>query len=188
MTLYESNTDALIIEWTMRDAIRTPPSGTRYTYRLYFDTDEPYFDGDEDVDFMWSVDVLADGSRTRGGTRLPTSAANRIALLVDDPAVRGITAGITPDAAQFDDGLFVRGNWNSPFAQIQISLPSAPPKTDLSRSDSGPSNRQSEVFHHRGLPDMTEVACRIIENLGDEFDLFIFHNEFRFDFPGNGSD
>ena len=187
VTLYESNTDALIVEWTMRGAIPTPPSGTNYSYRLYFDTDEPYFDGDEDADFMWSVDV-ADDSWTRGGTRLSTSAANRIALLVEDPAVRGITAGITPDAAQFDDGRFVPGSWNSPFAQIQIALPGAPPRTDLSRSDSGFSHRQSEVFHYRGAPDAKSIACHIIENLGDRFDVFVFHNEFRLDYQGNDSD
>ena len=188
VTLYESNTDALIVEWTMRDAIPTPPSGTKYSYRVYFDTDEPYFDGDGDDDFWWSVDVEPDGGRTRGGTRLPTNAANRIALLVEDRAVRGVTAGIRPSAAQFDDGNFVRGNWNSPFTPIQITLPSAPPPTDLSRADGGSSSRQSEVFHHRGVPGMATIACRIIESLGDRFDLFVFHNEFRVDAQMNDSD
>ena len=188
VTLYESKTDALIVEWTMRDAIPTPPSGTDYSYRLYFDTDEPYFDGDEDADFMWSVDVAADDSSTRGGTRLPTRYANRVALLVEDPAVHGVAAAITPDAAQFDDGRFVGGNWNSPFAQIQIALPGAAPRTDLSRSDSAFSHRQSEVFRHRGVPDARSIACHIIENLGDRFDLFVFHNEFRVDSQMNDSD
>jgi len=189
VTLYESNTDALIVEWTMRGAIPTPPSGTNYSYRLYFDTDEPYFDGDDDHDFMWSVDVTADGGRTRGGTRLPTNSANRVALLVDDPAVRGITAGIKPGSSQHDDGVFVRGNWNSAFAQIQVMLPGAPPRTDLSRSDRDSSNRQSEVFHYRVPPDTAAIACSIVEDLGDRFDVFVFHSEFRFDsFQGTGSD
>ena len=189
VTLYESNTDALIAEWTMRGAIPTPPSGTSYSYRLYFDTDEPYFDGDEDHDFIWSVDVTADDGRTRGGTRLPTNSANRVALLVDDPAVHGITASIKPGASQYDDGVFVRGNWNSPFAQIQIMLPGAPPRTDLSRSDRDSSNRQSEVFHHPVPPDTAAIACSIIEDLGDRFDVFVFHSEIRFDsFQATGSD
>jgi len=187
VTLYESNTDALIVEWTMRGAIPTPPVGTKYSYRLYFDTDAPYFDGDEDLDFVWSVDVAADDSRTRGGTRLPTNSANRVALLVQDPAVRGITAGVTPDAAQFDDGRFVPGNSNSPFAQVQITLPGAPPRTDLSRSNGDSSSGQSEVFHHRGLPDMAALACRIIASIGDRFDLLVFHSEFRVDAQTNTS-
>ena len=186
VAIYESNTDALIVEWTLRNDIPNPPSGTRYSYRLYFDTDAPYFDGDEDSEFMWSVDVAAEDSRTRGGRRLPTGSANRIALLVDDAAVFGLTAGVMPDAAQFDEGGFVQGNWNS--RSSLITLPDAPPKTDLSRPAAGFSSRQSEVFRYRWVPkgwvieDLVDVvACRVIEALGDEFDLFVFHSEFRID-------
>ena len=179
VAIYESNTAALIVEWTMRDDIPAPPSGTIYSYRLYFDTDEPYFDGDEDFEFMWSVDVATDDSWTRGGRRLPTGAANRIALLVEDAAAFGITASVRPDAAQFDDGHFVQGNWKS--RSTRITLPAAPPPTDLSRSTSGFSNRQSEVFHYRSVPDLNEIVCRVIDVLGDEFDLFVFHNQFRVD-------
>ena len=179
VAIYESNTDALIVEWTMRDGIPLPPSGTHYSYRLYFDTDEPYFDGDVDFEFMWSVDVATDDSWTRGGRRLPTSAANRVALLVEDAAARGITASIKPDAAQFDDGRFVQGNWKSRAAQL--TLPNAPPRVDLSRSDGRFSGRQSEVFHYRSLRDLDSIVCRVIGILGDEFDLFVFHSEFRTD-------
>ena len=186
VAIYESNTDSLIVEWTMRDGVPAPPSGTTYSYRLYFDTDQPYFDGDDDIEFMWSVDVATDDSWARGGTRLPTSDANRIALLVDDASTRGVTAGIKPDAAQFDDGRFVQGNWKS--RSTRITLPDAPPTTDLSRSDRNSSGRLSEVFHYRSEPDAESIACRIIENLGDRFDLFVFHNEFRVDFQMNDSD
>ena len=71
--LYETNTDALMIEWTLRDDIPVPPSGTTYSYRLYFDTDAPYFDGGE-FDFMWSVDVATDGQLDARG---PASAERR---------------------------------------------------------------------------------------------------------------
>ena len=179
VAIYESNTAALIVEWTLRDDVPAPPSGTNYSYRLYFDTDEPYFDGDDDFEFMWSVEVAADESWTRGGRRLPTGAADRIALLVEDPNAFGITASIKPDAAQFDNGRFVQGNWRS--RSTRISLPDAPPPTDLSHSDGVFSTRQSEVFHYRGKPDPVDIACRVINVLGDEFDLFVFHNEFRVD-------
>ena len=179
LAIYESDTDALIVEWTMRDRIPSPPNGTNYSYRLYFDTDEPYFDGDEDFEFMWSVDVATDDSWTRGGRRLPTSAANRIALLVEDTSARGITASIKPDAAQFDDGRFVQGNWKSRSAQI--TLPDVPPAVDLSRPDGRFSSRQSEVFHYRSLRDLDSIVCRVVGILGDEFDLFVFHSEFRVD-------
>ena len=148
VAIYESSTEALIVEWTMRDDIPTPPTGTLYSYRLYFDLDEPYYDGDEDYEFTWSVEVASDGDWTRGGTRLPSSAANRIALLVEDTAARGVAVSIRTDAAQFTDGRFVRSNWKPRSAEV--TLPSVPPSTDLSRSDSSASNRQSEVFHYRG--------------------------------------
>ena len=185
VSIYESNTGSLIVEWTMRDRVPTPPSGTNYSYRLYFDTDEPYFDGDGDIEFVWSVDVVSGDAWTRGGRRLPTDAPNRIALLVEDHDAFGITASVKPDAAQFDDGRFVQGNWKS--RSTLITLPNAPPTTDLSRSASGSANRQREVFHYRGVPDTESIACRVIETLGDEFDLFVFHNEFRVDSQESGT-
>ena len=186
VAIYETNGDALIVEWTLRDGVPRPPSGARYSYRLEFDVDEPYFDGQEDTDFMWRVEVVADGGWTRGGPRLPTDAANRIALLVEDHDAFGITAGVKAGAGQYgDDHRFVQGDWISHSAQV--SMPDAPPTTDLSRSDGGLSNRQSEVFHHRGAPDTVKVACRVIEVLGDVFDMFMFHNEFRIDTQENAT-
>ena len=179
VAIYESNTDALIVEWTMRDRVPAPPTGTQYSYRLYFDTDKPYFDGDGDSEFMWSVDVATDDSWTRGGMRLPTDAANKIALLVGDTAARGIRAGVKPDVAQFDDGRFVQGNWKSRFARIR--LPNAPRAADLSRGDRRFSRRPHEVFHYVSPPDTKIITCRVVEALGDEFDVFVLHTDFRFD-------
>lgn len=184
VAIYESNTAALIVEWTLRDDVPAPPSGTNYSYRLYFDTDEPYFDGDDDFEFMWSVDVAAHESWTRGGKRLPTGAANQIALLVEDPNAFGITASVKPDAAQFDDGRFVQGNWKS--RSTRVSLPDAPPATDLSRSDGDFSNRQNEVFHYRSKPDPVDIACRVINVLGDEFDLFVSTTSFGWTLRSQG--
>ena len=180
VAIYKSNTDALIVEWTMRDTVPTPPSGTRFSYRLYFDTDRPYFDGDwNDIEFTWSVDVATDHSSTRGGRRLPTSRANQIALLVEDTAARGITAAFKPDAAEFDAGGFVQSNWK--FRPERITLPNVAPTTDLSRSDRSFSRRQGEVFHYRGRPDPVMIVCRVVEALGDVFDLLVFHSQFRVD-------
>ena len=52
---------------------------------------------------------------------------------------------------------------------------------DLSRPDGRFSERQFEVFHYRSSPDPVTVACRVIDTLGDRFDLFVFHSEFRVD-------
>ena len=52
---------------------------------------------------------------------------------------------------------------------------------DLSQSDSQVSTRHHEVFRYRSLPDTAEIACRLIGVLGEAFDLFVFHSEFRAD-------
>ena len=52
---------------------------------------------------------------------------------------------------------------------------------DLSQSDSRFTNWHSEVFHYRSISDLTEITCRVVDALGDRFDLFVFHNEFRID-------
>ena len=60
------------------------------------------------------------------------------------------------------------------------------PGVDLSQSDSQVSNRHHEVFHYRSIPDTMEIACRLIDFLGEEFDLFVFHSEFRLDTQETG--
>ena len=162
VAVYEANTDGLIIEWTLREAVATPPSGTTYSYRLYADLEEPYFDGDDDFEFMWSIEVTADDISTRRGRRLSTDAPDRIALLADIGDVFGATVGIKPDAAQFDDGQFVQGNWRS--RDARITVPDALPQIDLSVS-AGAAGRQREVFHYPRLPDLVTLSCGVIDAL-----------------------
>ena len=183
--IYESSTDGLIVEWTTRGRIPEPLGETRYSYRLHLDTDKPYFDGrDDDLDFVWQVDLEADASRTRGGRRLPIPDGNRIAMLVEDPAGFGITAGVRAGTAQFDNGRGVAGDES--FSEV-LELPQARPLTDLSRPGGSASDRQSEVFHYRSAPDTVKIACRVIDVLGDVFDMFMFHNEFRIDSQENST-
>ena len=45
-----------------------------------------------------------------------------------------------------------------------------------------------EVFHHTGLKDhLVPIGCRIVETLGDGFDAFVFHGQFRYDMQFSGS-
>ena len=45
-----------------------------------------------------------------------------------------------------------------------------------------------EVFHHTGVKDhLVPIGCRVIETLGDEFDAFVFHGQFRYDMQFSGS-
>ena len=72
---------------------------------------------------------------------------------------------------------------------VLIEFPAAPETaTDLSRPASRGSWAQHEVFHHVHPKDyLIPLACRIIDALGDEFDLLVFHSQFRTDHQFNGS-
>ena len=184
VAIYESSTGSAIVEWTTRDQITAPPSGTRYSYRLHLDADEPYFEEDGDEEFEFQVDLESDEVRTRGGRLLPRKAGNRIALLVEDPGLFGNSMHARAGAHQFDDSGWVSGESLDP---VLLEVPDrAAPMTDLSRSDSGFSKRQSEVFHHRGGLDYADIVCRVIDILGDEFDFFVFHEEFVLDHQERG--
>ena len=61
------------------------------------------------------------------------------------------------------------------------------PEVDLSQSDSQVSNRHHEVFHYRSVPSTREIACHLIGVLGEAFDLFVFHSEFRMDTASLGN-
>ena len=183
--LYESNTDAVILEFTLRDGVPEPPAGELYSYRLYFDVDEPYWTHPidwSDEDLVWLVDVQ-DGARTARGRGvvglLPGGADNRIALLAGLDDGSGIAAAVFADAAHFRNDSFVQGD-TSGMSLVELNTDRGS-TVDLSRSDSRFSSRQREVFHYRSPPDTVQVACRVIEALGDRFDLFLFHNEFRID-------
>ena len=61
---------------------------------------------------------------------------------------------------------------------------------DLSRPDSRFSAAQTEVFRYPAIRDrgegVADVSCRIIEVLGDEFDLFAFNSQSRVDQQEHG--
>ncbi len=180
-TIYATNTDAVILDFTTRTPIPEPAEGTVFSYRLYFDTDEPYwveFGDGSDMDFQWMIE-RGGQAKTIGGVPFE-AVGNRIALQADISELRGLSASVIADAAQFDDGRFVQGGNSGP---LRVELPPAAEMTDLSEPDAGFSSgsAQREIFSYRGVPDLGAVACRVIEALGEEFDLFIFHNEFRVD-------
>ena len=181
---YEANTDAVILEFTTRGSIPKPASGSVYSYRLHFDIDRPWWPRLDfaDVDLTWAIDVSEGGRRTAWGPGVAgvveSDGANRISLLVKLGDLEGASASVVGDVVQFDDGGFVANDISSP---ALIALPTVPPRTDLSKSDRRFTDRQSEVFHYRSVPDLDAITCRSIEDLGDEFDLFVFHSEFRID-------
>jgi hypothetical protein len=188
VAIFESSTESVIIEWTTRDPTPVPGAGTVFSYRLYFDTDEPYwtqFSG-EDEDFGLAIDVNAGGELTTWrGTSLESQAANHLAVLVDIKAVRGGSASLIGTAIEFRNDAGVAVDWSAP---LTVKFPSSQTRrVDLSTADRAFSPHQHEVFHNRGLPDLGDLACRVVNDLGDEFDLMVFHNEFEVDSQEAGS-
>ena len=170
VALYEADADTVILEFTTREPIPEPTTGF-YNYRLFFDTDPPYSQDWSDIDLVWKIEIGGDRS-VWGGTSRSGDTPNRIELLADIRDLRGLSASVWAGADEYDDSRsFVRGDGTTP---VSLRLPTMAP-VDLSEPERGSSRRQSEVFHHRGLPDMAAIACSIIENLGDRFDLFVFH-------------
>lgn len=188
VAVFESDTESVIVEWTTRSPIPVPGAGTVYSYRLYFDTDEPYwtqFSG-EDEDFGLAIDVNAGGELTTWrGTVLESQTANHLAVLVDINAVRGRSASLIGMASEFRNDDWVGGDWSAPRTMEFFS--SRTRRVDLSTADQSFSANQHEVFHNRGLPDLRELTCRVIDNLGDKFDFMVFHNEFEVDSQEAGS-
>ena len=187
--IYASNTDAVILEFTTRDPIPEPDEGTLYTYVLFFDTDRPLWTSPYwlDADFTWTIDITAGGEYAYGhGVRgvLASDSSNQVALLVDIQDLQGLSVSVIADAAQFDNASFVQKDSSAP---TRITFPILPPKVDLSQSGSGSSWRHHEVFHYRSPPDLEEIACRVIDVLGDRFDLIVFHSEFRVDVQEPGT-
>ena len=186
VTIYDSNGDGVIVEWTTRGPIPVPKEGTYYSFRLYLDTDEPFWTRYDrtDRDLWWSLYINSDGHRTGsdGGMALPSDSANRVAMLVNIHDLSGLSVAVAAVAWEFsDDGN--EGKWlNHP---VRIELPNH--VTDLSQPDERFSHRQLEVFRYRSAPDTSAIACRVAAYYGDAFDMMVFHSQFRFDVQQHGS-
>ena len=186
VTIHASNAPGVIVEWRIRSSIPVPEEGTSYSYRLYFDTDLPFWTRYDrsDRDFYWSVDIEPGGRReARGGRVLPGDSRNRVAMWADTGDLPGIAAAVTAGAWHFADDS--EGDRTS--RPVRIELPDAVPQVDLSRSDVRFSDRQSEMFHYRSTPDTETIACRVVEHFGDVFDFMVFHSEFAYDVQQHGS-
>ena len=135
VTVYEVNAGTVRLEFMTRGPIPDPGEGTVYSYRLYFDTDRPFFRGgfsDEELDFVWQIDMHADGdyvARGHGVVGLAeNNASNRIALVADIRDVQGVSAAVIAAAVQFDNHSFVQGNVILP--PTLMELPGNPPSSN----------------------------------------------------------
>lgn len=176
VTVHESGgVDRVIVEFTVRDAIPEPDAGVSITYYLWFDTDEPYWRywSLAEEDFRLSVRLEAGGATTEGGRLLPRDADDRISLVAD---LSNISASVVASTSQDGASGWAGGDSTSPREFVFAAAP-----MDLSQPDDRFSDLHREVFHFRSRPDLSTIACRVVEELGDAFDLFVFHSEFRLD-------
>jgi len=183
VTLQQSGTGGVIVEFTLREPIPVPPRGHLYVYRLFFDVEPPWWTSSGDSDFDWRFYVTDGGLRLASGTGVAgvvdTTDPRRIALLANITGLEGTPVAVFANAAQFAGGSFVQGESSN---VAQFRLPSATgPDTDLSEATSRGAQYQYEVFNYPTVRNLDGIACHLTDSLGDEFDLLVFHNQFRID-------
>ena len=183
VTLHQSGTGGVIVEFTVREPIPMPPPGHLYVYRLFFDVEQPWWTGSGDSDFDWRFYVTDGGLRLASGTGVAgvveTTDPRRIALLANITGLEGTPVAVFANAAQFAGGGFVEGE-SSEVAVFRLPT-STGPDTDLSEAITRSAQYQYEVFNYPAVRNLDGIACQVISTLGDKFDLVVFHNQFRID-------
>jgi hypothetical protein len=183
VTLQESGTGGVIVEFAMREPIPAPPSGHLYVYRLFFDVEQPWWTDAEDLDFDWRLYVTDGGLTLASGPGVAgvveTTDPSRIALLANSTGLEGVPVAVFADAAQFAGGRFIEGESSN---VASFRLPSTTgPDTDLSEATTQSAQYQYEVFSYPAVENLDRLACHVTNTLGDEFDLLVFHSQFRTD-------
>ena len=177
VVIFATNRGAVIVEFETRDPIPEPAAQTVVSYRLYFDLEEPYSAEDDDLDLRWSVAVWPGGDRSFGhGELLSSESDRRITVLAPIREWAGLPASVIAEAVQFDDGSVVGVDRLDP---VTMEFPD--PDVDLSQSAGSGDPGHREIFQHQRAPARTELACRVIDVLGDHFDTFWFNTEYRID-------
>ncbi|MYA08291.1 MAG: hypothetical protein F4172_10140 [Holophagales bacterium] len=183
VTLQQSGTGGVIVEFTLREPPPMPPRGHLYAYRLFFDVEQPWWTNANDLDFDWRFYVTDGGLRLASGTGVAgvveTTDTRRIALLANITGLEGTPVAVFANAAHFASGRYVEGDSSG---QAVFRLPtSTGPDTDLSEATTRSAQYQYEVFNYPTVRNLDGIACHLTNSLGDEFDLLVFHNQFRID-------
>lgn len=160
-------------------------------YRLHVDLEEPLMNAldFEDADLEWFVGAFDDGGYVTGGPGVTADVEidGAVVVLTGSLAAWGgaqrVAVGV--DVVDFDDPGF-------PFDQtgaVTVELPAQDPRLDLSQADGSGAPREIayEVFHHPVLPPVTDLACTVLGELGDRFDMLVFYTDFRFDSQESGA-
>ena len=168
------------------------PKLNRIFYQVFVDLDEPFVQGVDfgDADLEWqilvspelkyqtfgpgvSLDVAVDGNKISFTVGLGTLGVNeRFAFFTE--------------AVDFDDQPGPFDVTNDQTNAILLDLPSAArPEIHLSNASTSDPVRSIvyESFYYADVPSGAELACAVITELGNVFDLLTFYTDFRIDRP-----
>ena len=187
--VYATNTDAFIVEFDLRGPLRQPTLGSSDSYRVVLDIDEPFWTMPDwsDADMTWSVERERDGTRVLGpgSPKLISEDGNRIAFTAYPGDFAGGPTTAFALAVQLDERVPTVTDHLS-FLHTDIPVLALSP-TDMSRATGAYANSPHEVFHWPAPMDPDSLVCRLIDVLGDNFDVVAFHGEFRVDLQEAGS-
>ena len=178
-TVYATHSDAVVVEFETRDPLPAPDPNRTVSYRLWFDFDRPFWRGEDDVDLIWFVDLRPDGQLTFSHGRVLSSDVenNTVTVLASISEWAGRTASVQSEAVEFYDGSWAGAEFSGP---VTMEFPEVIP-ANLSQAGTGGVHSHQETFSYAAVPDARAFTCRIIEELGDMFDVVVFNSEFRVD-------
>ena len=179
-TVHATHSDAVVVEFETRDPLPAPDPRRTVSYRLWFDFDRPYWRGDDDVDLIWFFDQWPSGDQTFShGRVLPAEReANTVAVLALVSEWAGRTASVQAEAVEFYDGSFAGAEFSRP---MTMEFPEEVIPANLSQAGTGTARSHQETFSYTAVPDTRGFSCRVIDELGDQFDVVVFNSEFRVD-------
>ena len=177
-TVYATHSDAVVVEFETRGPLPAPDPKRTVSYRLWFDFDRPFW-REDDVDLIWFFDQWPDGRLTFSHGRVLSSNGenNTVAVLAPISEWAGRTASVRAEAVEFYDGSSAGPEFSD---AVTMEFPEVIP-ANLSQAGTGGAHAHQETFSYAAVPDTRAFTCRIIEELGDMFDVVVFNSEFRVD-------
>lgn len=177
-TVHATHSDAVVVEFETRGPLPAPDPKRTVSYRLWFDFDRPFWSGD-DADLIWFFDLRPNGDVSFSHGRVLSAGGedNTVAVLALIAEWAGTTASIRAEAVEFYDGSWAGAEFSDP---VTMEFPEVVPG-NLSQAGIGSVHSHQETFSYTAVPDTRAFTCRIIEELGDRFDVVVFNSEFRVD-------
>jgi hypothetical protein len=187
-----------------------PPAGDAKAagsvYRVYFDRADHQTESGRDSQIVWTIRGFNRGNGSEQGARYAAfgpGALSSVEVSGNTISLRGILPAELRDAREIAVRAEVaksKGNFSEEAEKLAEVGPSRirltgirTPEVDLSslsRRD-GPFSIVYEAFHYMRLPNSRDLACTLIQGLGDKFDFLAYYSDFRIDnqeagTPSNG--